>query len=94
MESGETTLSIVTDELGADVCGQEERLSLTLEVEKPEASAVNSFTDVETGMWYDAPINWAVGTGVTKGMTETRFGIDANCNRAQAVTFLYRALAQ
>ncbi|MBE6951131.1 MAG: hypothetical protein E7451_07320 [Ruminococcaceae bacterium] len=61
---------------------------------EPEASAVNSFTDVETGMWYETPINWAVGADVTNGMTETRFGIDANCNRAQAVTFLYRALAQ
>ena len=35
MESGETTVSIVTDRLGPDACSLEEQLSLTLEVEKP-----------------------------------------------------------
>ena len=60
---------------------------------EPEAAATNSFTDVEAGMWYEAPINWAVGAGVTNGNSATTFGINDVCNRAHAVTFLYRALA-
>ena len=46
------------------------------------------------GEWYEAPINWAVGAGVTKGVSDTEFGINNNCIRAQAVTFLFRALAK
>ena len=61
---------------------------------EPESTATNSFTDVVAGMWYEAPINWAVENGVTNGMSTTVFGIEINCNRAHAVTFLYRALAE
>ena len=62
-------------------------------LDKPEATAVNSFKDVVAGAWYEPAINWAVGAGVTSGLSATVFGINANCNRAQAVSFLYRALA-
>ncbi len=60
---------------------------------EPEATASNSFKDVVAGMWYEAPINWAVENGVTNGMGDGSFGINGNCNRAHAVTFMYRALA-
>jgi len=33
---------------------------------------------------------WAVENGITNGLTETTFGPNATCNRAQVVTFLYR----
>ena len=56
-------------------------------------TGTNSFTDVQAGMWYEAPINWAVGAGVTNGMGDGTFGINNPCNRAHAVTFMYRALA-
>ena len=58
---------------------------------QPEASGGNPFTDVASGAWYEAPINWAVENGVTSGLSATEFGINANCNRAHMVTFLYRA---
>ena len=61
-------------------------------LKQPDATAANDFDDVVAGEWYEAPINWAVGAGVTNGISATEFGIDLNCNRAQAVTFLYRAL--
>ena len=61
---------------------------------QPESTGSNSFTDVVAGMWYEAPINWAVENGVTNGMGDGTFGINGNCNRAQAVTFLYRAIAE
>ncbi len=55
------------------------------------ASMELPFTDVASGAWYAAPVAWAVETGVTAGLTATTFGPNAICNRAQIVTFLYRA---
>ena len=62
-------------------------------LEKPAANGTNDFNDVEAGLWYEAPINWAVGAGVTNGMGDGTFGINNPCNRAQAVTFMFRAIA-
>ena len=59
---------------------------------KPETTATNDFSDVVAGEWYEAPINWAVGAGVTNGMGDGTFGVEDLCNRAHAVTFLWRAL--
>ena len=39
---------------------------------------------------YDA-VKWAVGSKVTSGLTETTFGPQETCTRAQTVTFLWRA---
>lgn len=52
------------------------------------------FTDVEAGSWYEIPVLWAVEEGITSGMSATAFGPAADCNRAQIVTFLYRAYAE
>ena len=49
------------------------------------------FTDVASGAWYAAPVAWAVETGVTAGLSANSFGPNSICNRAQIVTFLYRA---
>lgn len=55
-----------------------------------EAPAV-SFTDVAEGEYYYDAVKWAVDKGVTNGLTETTFGPNASCTRAQMVTFLWRA---
>ena len=55
------------------------------------ASMELPFTDVPAGTWYAAPIAWAVEKGITNGLSATAFGPNAACNRAQVVTFLYRA---
>ena len=52
------------------------------------------FTDVKAGSWYEMPVLWAVEEGITSGLSATSFGPNANCNRAQIVTFLYRAYAK
>ena len=58
----------------------------------PEVSTEGlPFTDVPAGSWYAAPIAWAVENGITNGLSATQFGPNASCNRAQVVTFLYRA---
>ena len=57
---------------------------------KPEIGSVdNPFTDVKAGKWYYDAVMWAVQSGVTGGMTDTFFGVNETCTRAQAVTFLY-----
>ena len=55
------------------------------------ASSRNPFTDVPDGSFYHKPVLWAVENGVTNGLSATTFGPTAICNRAQIVTFLYRA---
>ena len=50
-----------------------------------------AFTDVDAGVYYAAPIAWAVERGITTGTTETTFSPDALCTRGQIVTFLWRA---
>lgn len=56
-------------------------------------TADNPFTDVPQGQWFTEPVLWAVGRGITNGLSTTAFGPGAICNRAQIVTFLYRAIA-
>ncbi|MBQ9046058.1 MAG: S-layer homology domain-containing protein [Oscillospiraceae bacterium] len=58
----------------------------------PEIGEVEDpFTDVETGSWYEAPVLWAVDSGITAGVTATTFAPSNDCTRAMVVTFLYRA---
>ena len=40
--------------------------------------------------WYE-PVSWAVEQEVTTGISATEFGPGGSCNRAQVVTFLWRA---
>ena len=54
-------------------------------------SAENPFTDVAKGSFYEKPVLWAVQNGITNGLSATSFGPGSICNRAQIVTFLYRA---
>ena len=49
------------------------------------------FVDVEAGSFYEAPVIWAVDNGITNGTDETHFSPLNICNRAQVVTFLWRA---
>ena len=49
------------------------------------------FADVKpVDYFYDA-VQWAVENGITNGVSDTLFNSDADCTRAQAVTFLWRA---
>lgn len=55
------------------------------------ASPANPFKDVAKGKYYYYPVLWAVGKNITKGTTDTTFSPNNVCNRAQMVTFLWRA---
>ena len=49
------------------------------------------FNDVKIGSYYEKAVRWAVEEGITKGTSTTSFSPDANCTRAQIVTFLWRS---
>ncbi len=49
------------------------------------------FTDIPDGAFYYRPVMWAVKQGITNGVSATTFGPGQSCNRAQVVTFLWRA---
>jgi len=51
---------------------------------------VNPFTDVKESDYFYEPVLWAVENGITAGLTDTVFGPDNSCTRAQAVTFMWR----
>ena len=53
--------------------------------------AANPFGDVSDSSVYYNAILWAVGKGITTGVTDTTFVPNDTCTRAQAVTFLFRA---
>ena len=49
------------------------------------------FSDVSPTDYYYEPIRWAVNRGIAAGVSQTRFGVDEPCSRAQIVTYLWRA---
>ena len=51
----------------------------------------NPFTDVRSSDFFYKPVLWAIENGITNGVDATHFGPTSPCNRAQVVTFLYRA---
>ena len=56
----------------------------------PAAGTANPFTDVKASAYYADAVLWAVKEDVTKGTPNTTFSPDANCTRAQIVTFIWR----
>ena len=56
----------------------------------PAAGRANPFADVKSDAYYADAVLWAVKENITKGTTNTTFSPDADCTRAQIVTFLWR----
>ena len=57
--------------------------------EKPESKS--NFIDVPAGSFFADAVAWAVEHNITSGISDTMFGPNQVCTRAQAVTFLWRA---
>ncbi len=53
---------------------------------------VNPFIDISADAYYYDAVLWAVSKGVTSGTSATTFAPNDICTRAQAVTFLWRAM--
>ena len=56
----------------------------------PAAGTANPFADVKSTAYYAGAVLWAVKENITKGTTSTTFSPNADCTRAQIVTFLWR----
>ena len=85
---GDSYIADETAALGHDFVDGE--CSRCDEVE-PSEPVVNPFVDVAEDVYYYEPVLWAVEKNITKGTDDTHFSPDAAVNRAQVVTFLWRA---
>lgn len=56
----------------------------------PVVNYLMPFTDVDEGAYYAEAARWAASTGIVTGLTETTFGTDSVCTRAQAAAMIYR----
>ena len=56
----------------------------------PVVNYLTPFTDVDEGAYYAEAARWAASTGIVTGLTETTFGTDSVCTRAQAAAMIYR----
>ena len=56
----------------------------------PVVNYLMPFTDVDEGAYYAEAVRWAASTGIVTGLTETTFGTNDVCTRAQAATMIYR----
>ena len=52
---------------------------------------VGTFSDVPAGKWYEIPVAWAYGNGITSGTGNGNFSPNQACTREQIVTFLWKA---
>ena len=58
----------------------------------PVVNYAMELSDVAEDVYYAEAVRWALSEGITTGAGEGSFSPDATCTRAQAVTFLARAL--
>ena len=77
----------------AKVCSRAEVVTFLYKSKNsPEVTGVeNPFTDVPADTWYTTPVLWAMEAGITSGLGDNIFGAASICNRAQIVTFLFKA---
>ena len=74
-----------------DTCTRAQIVAFLWRSEKsPAAGTANPFADVKSTAYYADAVLWAVKENITKGTTNTTFSPDADCTRAQIVTFLWR----
>ena len=72
-------------------CSRAQIVTFLWRSEKSPASVtVNPFADVKPTAYYADAVLWAVKKDITMGTTSTTFSPDADCTRAQIVTFLWR----
>ena len=72
-------------------CTRGQSVTFLHRVLKGTASSSANFTDVKPDAFYADAVNWAVASDVTNGTSNTTFSPNADCTRAEIVTFLYRA---
>ena len=93
MEKGITNGISATQFGSANVCNRASVVTfLWRAMGSPEPETVgNPFVDVKSTDFFYKAVLWAVENKITNGVDATHFSPAGTCNRAQVVTFLYRA---
>ena len=96
LEEAKKALTEASDQKALNEAAKALEDALANLVEKPEPTPDPfRFDDVkdETAYFFK-PVYWAKDNGITAGTTETTFGPNEGCTRAQVVTFLWRTAKQ
>ena len=91
VENGITNGMTATTFAPDATCTRGQSVTFLYRALKGTASGSTNFTDVASDAFYADAINWAVANNVTNGTSNTTFSPNADCTRAEIVTFLYRA---
>ena len=91
IENGITNGMTETTFAPGATCTRGQSVTFLYRALKGTASGSTNFTDVKSDTFYADAINWAVANNVTNGTSNTTFSPNADCTRAEIVTFLYRA---
>ena len=91
IENGITTGTTATTFSPDATCTRGQSVTFLYRALKGTASGSANFTDVKSDAFYADAVNWAVASDVTNGTSNTTFSPNADCTRAEIVTFLYRA---
>ena len=91
VENGITNGMTATEFAPDATCTRGQSVTFLHRALKGTASGSANFTDVKSDAFYADAINWAVANNVTNGTSNTTFSPNADCTRAEIVTFLYRA---
>ena len=91
VENGITNGMTVTMFAPDATCTRGQSVTFLYRALKGTASGSANFTDVKSDAFYADAISWAVANNVTNGTSNTTFSPNADCTRAEIVTFLYRA---
>ena len=91
IENGITNGMTATEFAPDATCTRGQSVTFLYRALKGTASSSVNFTDVPANAFYADAINWAVANNVTNGTSNTTFSPNADCTRAEIVTFLYRA---
>lgn len=59
--------------------------------ESTKTSTVVAFTDVAKDSYCYNAVQWAVANGIASGTSDTTFGVEDACTRAQTLTLMWRA---
>jgi len=91
IENGITTGTTTSTFSPDATCTRAQSVTFLHRALKGTASGSTNFTDVKSDAFYADAVNWAVANNVTNGTSNTTFSPNADCTRAEIVTFLYRA---
>ena len=73
---------------------REQAVTFLFRYTKGEATTKTaSFKDVDSSAYYADAVNWGAENGVVEGYNDDTFGVSRSTNRGEAITFIYRALA-